>query len=423
MEPPGGAPAAGAPRWLDLPPAVHETPTPAAPSTPLKGLAAQTADAFTRRFHAPPAALAAAPGRVNLIGEHVDYNGGWVLPAAIERWIVAAAVARDDGVVALHDARSGETARFGVAELRRPPRRCWSNYVRGVLAGFAAAGLRPPGLALTITSTIPLGGGLSSSAALEAVVARVVCRLFGWEIGPLQLAKLCQQAEHDFAGVPCGLMDQAAVLLSREGHFLLLDCATEAVAHVPFAQPDWRILVINSGVAHALADGEYARRRTACHQAAAALGLTSLRELDPSCLPRAGRILTGEMNRCVRHVVTENQRTLDTVAALNRGDLAEVGRLLNASHASLRDDFRVSCAELDFIAATAQRIEGVAGCRMTGGGFGGSAVALVQRAALDTASTAISAAFAGEFGRPPALFSTRPAEGAAAWADWTEVPK
>ena len=129
------------------------------------------------------------------------------------------------------------------------------------------------------------------------------------------------------------------------------------------------------------------------------------------------------MNRCVRHVVTENQRTLDTVAALNRGDLAEVGRLLNASHASLRDDFRVSCAELDFIAATAQRIEGVAGCRMTGGGFGGSAVALVHRAALDTASTAISAAFAGEFGRPPALFSTRPAEGAAAWADWTEVPK
>lgn len=385
------------------------------PTSPLKSLAAKTADAFEQHFQMQPTALAAAPGRVNIIGEHVDYNGGWVLPAAIERWIVAAAAPRDDGVVALHDGRTGDSARFSVAELSRTPQRSWTNYVRGVLAGLSALGLHTRGFSLTISSTIPLGGGLSSSAALEAVVARMLCQLFGWTIAPLKLAKLCQKAEHDYAGVPCGLMDQAAVLMSREAHLLLLDCASETVSHVPFSNPDWRILIINSGVAHELADGEYAKRRSACHHAATALGVSSLRELDPSCLPRAARILNDEMHRCVRHVVTENQRTLDVVAALARDDLPHIARLLDASHVSLRDDFRVSCAELDFIAATAQRIEGVAGCRMTGGGFGGSALALVHAAVIETASATISAAFAAQFGRPPVIFPTRPTAGAMAW--------
>lgn len=387
----------------------------APPSSPLKWFAARNADAFRQHFDSPATVVAAAPGRVNIIGEHVDYNGGWVLPAAIERWIVAAAAPRDDAQVALQDARTGEIARFSVSDLLRAPQRSWANYVRGVLAGFAARGRTLPGFSLTIASTIPLGGGLSSSAALEAVVARVLCQLFKVELAPLELAKLCQQAEHDYAGVPCGLMDQAAVLLGREGQLLLLDCASEEVTFVPFAPSNWQILIINSGVAHELADGEYAKRRAACHEAAVALGVTSLRELDSSCLPRAGRILNEERFRCVRHVVTENQRTLETVAALRREDLSQVARLLNASHASLRDDFRVSCAELDFITATAQRIEGVAGCRMTGGGFGGSAVALVHTAAIDSASACISAAFAAEYGRPPAIFATRPAAGAAAW--------
>lgn len=397
------------------PPPLNETPTPPPPASPLNWFAARTADAFKQHFQTTPAAVATAPGRVNIIGEHVDYNGGWVLPAAIERWIVAAAAPRNDGVVALHDARTGEAMSFRVTELGRTPQRSWSNYVRGVVAGLATLGFRVPGFSLTISSTIPLGGGLSSSAALEAVVARVLCQLFGWEIAPLPLAKLCQKAEHDYAGVPCGLMDQAAVLLGREGHLLLLDCADETFSHVPFMNPDWQILIINSGVAHELADGEYAKRRTACHAAAAALGVKSLRDLDSSCLPRAGRILDEEMHRCVRHVMTENQRTLATVAALARDDLPEVAQHLNASHASLRDDFRVSCAELDFIAETAQRIEGVAGCRMTGGGFGGSALAFVHRAVVPAASETITAAFAARFGRPPTLFATRPAAGAAAW--------
>jgi len=385
------------------------------PSPPLNWFAARTADAFRKHYQTPATVVAAAPGRVNLIGEHVDYNGGWVLPAAIERWIVAAAAPRDDGVVALHDDRTGETAHFLVTELGRTPQRSWSNYVRGVLAGFTALGLQLPGFSLTISSTIPLGGGLSSSAALEAVVARVVGQLFGWETTPLQLAKLCQKAEHDYAGVPCGLMDQAAVLMSREAHLLLLDCANEAVSFVPFSNPDWQILIINSGVAHELADGEYAQRRAACHQAAGTLGVKSLRELDSSCLPRIGRILNEEMNRCVRHVLTENERTLEAVAAFGRNDLPEVGRLLNASHASLRDDYRVSCPELDFIAATTQRIEGVAGCRMTGGGFGGSAVALVQSAVIKSVSNTITTDFTARYGRAPGIFVTRPTAGAIAW--------
>jgi galactokinase len=205
------------------------------------------------------------------------------------------------------------------------------------------------------------------------------------------------------------------VLMSREAHLLLLDCATEAVSFVPFSNPDWQILIINSGVAHELADGEYAKRRAACHQAASALGVKSLRELDSSCLPRIGRILNEEMNRCVRHVVTENQRTLEAVAAFGREDMLEVGRLLNASHASLRDDYRVSCAELDFIAATTQPIEGVAGCRMTGGGFGGSAVALVQSAVIKSVSNTITSDFTARYGRSPEIFVTRPAAGAVAW--------
>lgn len=387
---------------------------PALQST-LADLSGRTARAFLEHFARPATVIAAAPGRVNIIGEHVDYNGGWVLPAAIERWIVAAAAPRQDGIAALHDARTGETANFSVTEPGRTPQRSWSNYIRGVLAGFSRLGLNAPGFALTLCSTIPLGGGLSSSAALEAVIARALGQLFGWNIAPLQMAKLCQTAEHEYAGVPCGLMDQAAVILSRDHHFLLLDCATEKVEFVPFANPDWRIMIINSGVAHQLADGEYAKRRASCHEAASALGVKSLRELDPSHLPRTGKILNDEMNRCVRHVLTENQRTLEAVAAFGRGDLPQVGRLLNASHASLRDDYRVSCAELDLIAATAQRLDGVAGCRMTGGGFGGSAVALVHATAVETASKAIGEAFIARYGRSPGIFVTRPVAGASAW--------
>jgi galactokinase len=317
--------------------------------------------------------------------------------------------------MALHDARTGETVSFPVNDLNRTPQRSWSNYVRGVLAGFANLGLQTQGFSLTISSTIPLGGGLSSSAALEAVVARSLGQLFGWQLDPLQLAKLCQKAEHDYAGVPCGLMDQAAVLMSRDSHLLLLDCAEESVSYVPLANPDWQILIINSGVAHELADGEYAKRRTACHQAATLLGVKSLRQLNRSSLARAGRTLSEEMKRYVRHVVTENQRTLETVTALTREDWGQFARLLNESHASLRDDYRVSCAELDFIAATAQRIDGVAGCRMTGGGFGGSAVALVHTAVVDSFSAKIAAAFSAQFGHRPEIFATRPAAGANAW--------
>jgi galactokinase len=270
----------------------------------------RTIGAFFSHYGSSATAVAIAPGRVNLIGEHIDYNGGCVLPAAIERWTVVAAAPCHHGRVMLHDARTGECANFEVTDLARNPQRSWTNYVRGVLAGFSRLGLTASGLNLTLHSTIPLGGGLSSSAALEAVIGKILCELFGWTMSGFDLAKLCQAAEHEYAGVPCGLMDQAAVILSRDNHLLLLDCASEeVVAHVPYAIADWHLMIINSGVAHELADGEYAKRRAVCQAAAKALGVSSLCHLRTSDLAGAGEKLSEEMLRCARHVLAENERT------------------------------------------------------------------------------------------------------------------
>jgi galactokinase len=233
-------------------------------------------------------------------------------------------------------------------------------------------------------------------------------------MNPFALAKLCQQAEHDYAGVPCGIMDQAAVLCCEAEHLLLLDCETETIVQTPFKAAGWCLLIINSGVAHELASGEYAQRRAACEQAARRLRLPSLRHVAIESLEAALTLpgLTEEMRRCVRHVVTENDRTHRCVAALQSGDIAAAGKYLNASHASLRDDYRVSCEELDFIAEAAQREETVAGCRMTGGGFGGSCVALVRKDSADGVIHRVSDAFERRFGCRPAAFVTSAAGGA-----------
>lgn len=365
-----------------------------------------------------PDVLAFAPGRVNVIGEHVDYNGGWVLPAAIEYCAAIGLRRRDDGKVRLHSMNMATTVgEFAVTDLAKSATRCWSNYVKGVMAGLTAAGHVLPGFDACLTSDIPIGGGLSSSAALEAVFGLGLLKLIGAEMDLVQLAKLCQKAEHDYAGVPCGLMDQAAVILCREGSLLLLDCETETFEHAPFADPSWGLLVINSGVAHELADGEYAKRRSACHAAARILGVSSLRHVDAGDLDRVLKTpgIDEEMVRCVRHVVTENVRTLGLVQALKDGDYAAAGRLMNASHSSLSVDYRVSCAELDFIAATAQGLPGVAGARMTGGGFGGSAIALVRVDALEAVKDAVREAYKGRYGFEPKIFATRPMSGGAAW--------
>lgn len=367
-----------------------------------------------------PEIFGAAPGRVNVIGEHIDYNGGLVLPAAIDRYVHIALRRRDDKQVRLVSAQApGDVVEFEVSEDLKPEGKSWGNYIKGVVVGLLKAGFEVPGFEAAVTSSVPVGGGLSSSAALEAVFGKTLLTVTGKAeaMSDIDLARLCQKAEHDFAGVPCGLMDQAAVILCEEGKLLMLDCVDDSFQHAPFEDPDWSLLIINTCVSHELSDGGYAVRRDGCHAAAKILGVETLREVDPSELDEVLKNpeFTEEMVRYVRHAVTEIARTLEAVEALGEKDYAKAGELLNASHASLRDDYRVSCPELDFIADLAQSQEGVAGCRMTGGGFGGSAIALVRGENVAGLTALIEEKYQERFGIEPKIFETRPMAGVRAW--------
>ncbi len=368
---------------------------------------------FEHNWGKAPSHVAIAPGRVNVIGEHVDYNGGWVLPAAIQRYMLMAVRPRKDNKVRLADENFPGVIEFTLEEIEPDSTDDWSRYVRGVLAGLRAKGHELTGFDGYLDSTIPVGGGLSSSAAFEAVTGLAVLGMLNKSMDRFELAKLCQTAEHDYAGVPCGIMDQAAVLNCHAGHLLFLDCETESFEQAPFDAPDWRLMIINSMVAHSLADGEYAKRRSACHRAAEVLQVPNLRHIPLESLEEAlsHEGLDEEMVRAVRHNVTENARTNRAVAALAEGDITKAGQLLNQSHDSLRDDYRVSCEELDFIAATAQQLDGVAGCRMTGGGFGGSCIALVHRDKAEAVAEAIVTAYEPRFNLRPAVFLTAPERG------------
>jgi galactokinase len=266
-----------------------------------------------------------------------------------------------------------------------------------------------------IHSNLPLGGGLSSSAALEVATATLMEAITGHQLEPLQKALLCQKAEHDFAGVPCGIMDQCSAVMGRPGCLLLLDCRSRDVRPVPLADDDVRVLIVDSNVKHELGGTEYATRRRQCEQAARLLGVPSLRDSSPEQLERYRDRLGDILYRRARHVVTENVRTLQAADALQSGDWDAVGRLMVASHASLRDDYEVSCAELDLLVDQANRIGpagGVIGSRMTGGGFGGCTVSLVRAEALEAISQRISEEYLRQAGRPASLFVTRPVDGA-----------
>lgn len=367
-----------------------------------------------------PEIFGLAPGRVNVIGEHIDYNGGLVLPAAIDRYVHIALRRREDGRVRLVSAQApGELVEFEVSEGLKPEGKSWGNYIKGVVVGLLGAGFEVPGFDAAVFSTVPVGGGLSSSAALEAVFGKTLLAVTGKvdALADIDLARLCQKAEHDFAGVPCGLMDQAAVILCEEGKLLMLDCVDDSFQHASFSDPDWSLLIINSCVSHELSDGGYADRRDGCHGAAKILGVETLREVKLAELDKvlAHPEFSEDMVRYVRHAVTEIARTQEAVAALGRKDYGRAGELLNASHASLRDDFRVSCPELDFIAELAQKQEGVAGCRMTGGGFGGSAIALVRGENVAKLTALIEEKYQERFGIEPKIFETRPMSGVRTW--------
>jgi galactokinase len=287
--------------------------------------------------------------------------------------------------------------------------------VEGVIAGCRCAGLHVEPFEAVVVSDVPPGGGLSSSAALEVAVATLIEAMTGRLLDPLQKALLCQKAEHDFAGVPCGIMDQCTSVMGQDGALLLLDCRTRTVNLTPLADPDVVALIVNSNVKHELIDGGYAARRRQCEEAAVVLGASALRDVEVKQLELARDRLDDVHYRRARHVVTENARTVEAAEAIRRGDWPTVGRLMIESHASLRDDFEVSCEELDLLVALATNgaaANGVIGSRMTGGGFGGCTISLVRRAALEEVSSYISEGYFRETGRQATVFATRPVDGA-----------
>lgn len=371
---------------------------------------------FQQEYGSLPQWVAAAPGRVNLIGEHTDYNEGFVFPLAIERYTIVAGSRRDDAdrQVDIFSPLVGEHADFSLADLERD-RQDWTSYVRGVVAGFSDRGFDLPGLKLLVDSNVPLGSGLSSSAALEVATATLLEAVAGTRLDPIEKARLCQQAEHEYAGMPCGIMDQFSSALGEKDRLLLIDCRTETAELVSLANSDLAVLIVNSNVRHALTDGEYAERRSQCVAAAKALQVSALRDVTYEQLESKAECLEPILYRRARHVITENDRTVQAAAAIRAGDLELLGDLMYQSHYSLRDDYQVSCEELDVLVDAARQIGaegGVVGSRMTGGGFGGCTVTLVAEGRQREVAEQIAAVYQQTTGKTATPFVTRPARGA-----------
>ncbi|NLU80701.1 galactokinase [Micromonospora sp. HNM0581] len=381
---------------------------------PADNVAERATTCFRNTYGQPPAGRWAAPGRVNLIGEHTDYNDGFVLPFALPLRTVVAAAPQPTGNWTVRSELTGETVTFGTDDVSRPGRVTgWAAYVAGVVWALREAGLGVPGARLAVASDVPLGAGLSSSAALEAAVLTALVDLGGLELSTDKQPRLAQRAENQYVGAPTGIMDQSAVIRCRTGHALFLDCRTGQVEHIPFdlGSAGLAVLVIDSRAPHRHADGEYAGRRASCEKAAALLGVTALRDLPATGLDDTlTRLPDSEIRRRVRHVVTENQRVLDTVALLNAGQARRIGPLLTASHASMRDDFAITVPEVD-TAVDAALAAGALGARMTGGGFGGCVLALVEADRSDRVGAAVAAAYTDRAFAAPSFFTATPSPG------------
>ncbi|MDO8378521.1 galactokinase, partial [Phenylobacterium sp.] len=351
-----------------------------------------------------------APGRINIIGEHTDYSGGFVLPAAIDRWCAAAAAPNDRATLRVASATVGEEVELDLAALAR--RGDWTDYVAGVAATLLQAGVAVAGADLLIESDVPMGAGVSSSAALEVAVTLALLALAGREADGRQVALWAQAAENNFVGVPCGIMDQFASANGVAGGAVMLDCRSlqATPAHLPEGA---RFLLVNSMAERRLASGAYRARREDCEAAAATLGVPSLRDVGLADLPAALARLDGGPARRCRHVVSENARVLAAMKAMALGDLPGLGRLMDQSHQSLSDDMEVSLPVLDRLARIARATPGVHGARMMGGGFGGCVIALADQDRADAAMAAIQAAYGAEIGQVPDAFLCRTVGGAA----------
>jgi galactokinase len=372
------------------------------------------AERFTRRFGGHPRVYR-APGRVNLIGEHTDYNDGFVMPMAIDASTWVAIAPRDDRRLVVHSETVDSTAEIALDLGALQPRKEWSDYVFGVAAALMAAGVDLRGANILIHSDVPRGAGLSSSAALEVSVGFALMDSLGVPIDLVALARLCQRAENDFVGARCGIMDQFIACHGKVDRALMLDCRSLQYRALPVPSRA-RLVVCNTMVKHQVATGEYNTRRAECEGATHAFArhkpdVRALRDVTVADLTALADSLPPPLLRRARHIVTENQRVLDAASALDHGDLRALGALMTASHQSLRDDFALSCEELDVMVDLASPLPGVYGARMTGGGFGGCTVNLVADAVTDAFVSTMREGYARKTGIVPEIYVCSAARG------------
>lgn len=365
---------------------------------------------FQTRFGRAPSHVVWTPGRVNLIGEHTDYNEGFVLPAAIDRGVFLAIAPRADRAVHVHALNFQDEKTFSLDALRYDKAHEWSNYLQGVASVLQEHGHALRGMDAVLWGNLPVGASLSSSAAVEVATAFAFRTLAQLDLPLERMPKLCQRAENVFVGVQCGIMDQFAVTLGQRDHALFLDCRTLAYQRAP-VPPDLKIVVCDTRKPRTLAASAYNQRRAECEAGAQFFGVKALRDVSLASFHAREQEMPETIRKRARHVVTENQRVLDTVAALERGDIQTVGELMAASHASLRDDYAVSVRELDVMVELAHAQPGCAGARMTGAGFGGAAIALVQENAVDDFVKNVSAGYQNATGIEPLLLVTRAQDG------------
>jgi galactokinase len=377
-------------------------------------------DKFRQIFGESPARMriVRAPGRVNLIGEHTDYNDGFVFPMAIEPEVRMVCRSRTDGVVRIASTvYHNELVEFSLQKKIERGSPSWGNYMRGVAAQLIAAGIPLVGMDALVANTLPVGGGLSSSAAIEVATALALLTLAGGSIDLTRLALLCQKAEREYAGVPCGIMDQTIVSSARAEHAMLLDCRDNSKTFVKLNPVELRVVIVNSMVRHELSGGEYAQRRRQCEEGVAKIKeehsyVHALRDATMDQVEAARPKMSNVVYCRCRHVVTENGRTVEAAKALAAQHYERVGELMVKSHDSLRDDYEVSCPELDYLAEQAMHVRGVYGARMTGGGFGGCIVALIQPRAIQPLTEHLHKTYTERFGLQPNVFVTTATAGA-----------
>ncbi|CAB4329481.1 MAG: galactokinase [Actinobacteria bacterium] len=368
---------------------------------------------FQTLFGHLPEVTSEAPGRVNLIGEHIDYSEGFVLPFAIANRTHAAISRSSDGLVRVSShQRRNNIFSISISDVKPGSKGDWEKYVLGVIWSLGIT----EGLNILVDGNVPAGAGLSSSASLECAVAVGLNTLLNLGLSDKELARATQRAENEYVGMPCGIMDQSVSIMGKAGSALLLDCRDLSTESIPFSVADagLELLIIDTQAHHALVDGGYAERRASCESAAVKLGVKSMRELTMEHLIAEKDTLSEVEFIRARHAVSEISRVLATVESLKGGDFEEVGALINQSHNSLRDDYAVSCPELD-LAVEAARSAGALGSRMVGGGFGGSAIALLRVKDVDKARTAIAEAFTQRGFKKPRFFTSLPSAGASAW--------